>query len=113
MSKIDFQNVHTMIGADANMEGDISLDGGLIVYGKIKGNVITKGPVRIAQSAQVKGNISASDVQVGGTIEGNVTVDNRIVLGKQSTVKGDMVYRRLFIEEGAEFSGKCDMRVAK
>jgi cytoskeletal protein CcmA (bactofilin family) len=102
-----------MIGADAKVEGNISLDGGLIVYGKIIGNVATKGPVRIAQSAQVKGNISASDVQVGGIIEGNITVDNRIVLGKQSTVNGDMIYRRLFIEEGAEFSGKCDMRVPK
>ena len=113
MSKIDFQNVHTMIGADAKVEGNISLDGGLIVYGKIRGNVTTKGPVRISQSAQVIGNITASDVQVGGTIEGNITVENRIVLGKETTVKGDMIYRRLFIEEGAEFSGKCDMRAVK
>ena len=37
MSKIDFQNVHTMLGADATLEGNISLDGGLIIYGKIKG----------------------------------------------------------------------------
>lgn len=109
MSKIDFQNVHTMIGADASMEGNIRLEGGLIVYGKIKGNVTTEGPVRISQSAQVVGNITASDVQVGGAIEGNITVDNRIVLGKKSIVKGDMIYRILFIEEGAVFSGKCDL----
>lgn len=113
MSKIDFQNVHTMIGADAIVDGNINLDGGLIVYGKIKGNVTTKGPVRIAQSAQVRGNITASDVQVGGTIEGNITAENRVVLGKKSIVNGDMTYRRLFIEEGAEFSGKCDLRNVK
>ena len=108
MSKIDFQNVHTMIGADADMEGSIKLEGGLIVYGKIKGDVITKGPVRISRSAEIIGNITASDIQVGGIISGNVTVNDRIVLGNQSTVKGDMVYRRLYIEEGAKFSGKCD-----
>lgn len=108
MSKIDFQNVHTMIGADADMEGSIKLEGGLIVYGKIKGDVITKGPVRIAKSAEIIGNITASDIQVGGIISGNVTVNDRIVLGSQSTVKGDMVYRRLYIEEGAKFSGRCD-----
>ena len=109
MSKIDFQNVHTMIGADANMEGSIRLEGGLIVYGKIKGDVLTKGPVRIARSAEVIGNITASDIQVGGIINGNVTVNDRIVLGNQSTVNGDMVYRRLYIEEGAKFSGRCDL----
>lgn len=108
MSKIDFQNVHTMIGADAIMEGNIALDGGLIVYGKIKGNVTTNGPVRIARSAEVIGNIASSDIQVGGTIEGDITVKDRIVLGKECIVKGDMVYRRLYIEEGAKFSGKCN-----
>ena len=87
MSKIDFQNVHTMIGADANLEGNITLDGGLIVYGKIKGNVNTKGPVRIARSAQVVGNITASDIQIGGIIEGNISVNDRIVLGNLSTTE--------------------------
>ena len=109
MSKIDFQNVHTMIGAEANIEGNISLEGGLIVYGKIQGDVSTKGPVRIAKTAEIVGNIIASDIQIGGIVNGNITVDDRIVLGDQSTVNGDMVYRRLYIEEGAKFSGRCDL----
>ncbi len=109
MSKIDFQNVHTMIGAEANIEGNISLEGGLIVYGKIQGDVSTKGPVRIAKTAEIVGNIIASDIQIGGIVNGNITVDDRIVLGDQSIVNGDMVYRRLYIEEGAKFSGRCDL----
>ncbi|MEE8340834.1 MAG: polymer-forming cytoskeletal protein [Candidatus Neomarinimicrobiota bacterium] len=109
MSKIDFQNVHTMIGADAILEGNINLDGGLIVYGKILGDVNTKGPVRIAKTAEIVGNISASDIQISGIVKGNITVDDRIVLGDQSIVNGDMIYRRLYIEEGAKFSGRCDI----
>lgn len=109
MSKIDFQNVHTMIGADATIEGNINLDGGLIVYGKIIGNVKTSGPVRITKNAEIVGNIFASDIQIGGIVKGNITVRDRIVLSDQSTVNGDMVYQRLYIEEGAKFSGKCDL----
>ena len=109
MSKIDFQNVHTMVGADATLEGNIVLDGGLIVYGKIQGDVNTKGPVRIARTAEVVCNIIASDIQIGGIIKGNITVNDRIVLGNLSTVNGDMVYRRLYIQEGAKFSGRCDL----
>ena len=111
MSKIDFQNVHTMVGADAILEGNINLDGGLIVYGKIKGDVKTKGPVRIAKTAEIVGNVTASDIQIGGIVKGNITVADRIVLGNQSTVNGDMIYRRLYIEEGAKFSGRCDLTV--
>ena len=109
MSKIDFQNVHTMVGADATLEGNINLDGGLIVYGKIQGDVNTKGPVRIAKTAKIVGNIIASDIQISGIVNGNITVNDRIVLGNQSAVNGDMVYRRLYIEEGAKFSGRCDL----
>ncbi len=109
MSKIDFQNVHTMVGADATIEGNVNLDGGLIVYGKIKGNVNTKGPVRIAKTAEVVGNIVASDIQIGGVVKGNISVNDRIILSNQSTVNGDMVYHRLYIEEGAKFSGRCDL----
>ena len=111
MSKIDFQNVHTMVGADATLEVNINLDGGLIVYGKIKGDVKTKGPVRIAKTAEIVGSVTASDIQIGGNVKGNITVADRIVLGNQSTVNGDMVYRRLYIEEGAKFSGRCDLTV--
>ena len=109
MSNIDFQNVHTMIGADATLEGNMNLDGGLIVYGKIKGDISTKGPIRIARTAQVVGNIIASDIQIGGIVNGDITVNDRIVLGNQSAVNGDMVYRKLYIEEGAKFSGRCDL----
>ncbi len=110
MSKIDFQNVHTMIGADATVTGNVELEGGLIVYGKIYGHITTKGPVRIAKGAIVQGNVTASDVHIGGTVKGNVTAGNRVVLGHESALAGDLVYRRLAIEEGAQFEGRCDVR---
>ena len=109
MGKIDFHNVHTMIGADAIIKGDIELKGGLIVYGTIEGNVTTDGPVRVAKTAAIIGDVHASDIQIGGRVEGNVIVNNRAVLGNQSNLIGDLTYRRLLIEEGAEFHGKCDL----
>jgi cytoskeletal protein CcmA (bactofilin family) len=108
--KIDFKNVHTMIGADAVIRGDIELKGGLITYGKVYGRIVTDGPVRVARSGAVYGDIVASDVHIGGLVEGNVTAQDRVVLGNESTLKGDLVYRRLLIEEGAQFAGRCDLR---
>ena len=48
MTKINFQNVHTMIGADASIEGPIVLNEGIIIYGRVIGDVKSKGPVRVA-----------------------------------------------------------------
>ena len=107
MAKIDFKNVQTMIGAKAVVNGPIKLRGGIIVYGKVYGDIYTDGPVRITISGEVIGDIQASDAHIGGSIQGNVTVSNRIVLGRKSDLKGDLIYSSLVIEDGAQFEGSC------
>ncbi|NOZ73931.1 MAG: polymer-forming cytoskeletal protein, partial [FCB group bacterium] len=109
----DFQNVHTVIGADATMVGDLSLEGGLIIYGTVEGNIQTSGPVRVAKSGVVKGNISSSDIQLHGNVYGDVTVKARAVLGGQCTLEGDLTYQHLLIEEGARFTGQCRLAAAE
>ena len=107
MAKIDFKNVQTMIGAEAVVNGPIKLRGGIIVYGKVYGDIHTDGPVRITISGEVIGDVQASDAHIRGRIKGNVTVSNRIVLGRKSELKGDLIYRNLIIEDGAQFEGSC------
>jgi len=109
MSKINFQNVHTMIGADAVVDGPIILNEGIIVYGKIMGDIQTKGPVRIAQNALVEGNIVGGNIRISGIVKGNVESNGQVILGKNCVLKGDIVYRKLLIEDGAQFEGKCDI----
>ena len=109
MSKINFQNVHTMIGADARIDGPVKLLEGIIIYGQVHGDVITDGPVRIAQNALVQGNISGSHIRVGGTVVGDIAAGGQVILGKKCILKGDIVYRKLLIEDGAQFEGKCDI----
>ena len=109
MAKIDFKNVQTMIGAEAVVNGPIKLRGGIIVYGKVYGDIHTDGPVRITISGEVIGDVQASDAHIGGSIKGNVTVSNRILLGRKSVLKGDLIYRNLIIEDGAQFEGSCSV----
>ena len=109
MAKIDFNNVQTMIGAEAVVNGPIKLRGGIIVYGKVYGDIHTDGPVRITISGEVIGDVQASDAHIGGSIKGNVTVSNRIVLGRKSELKGDLIYHNLIIEDGAQFEGSCSV----
>ncbi len=111
MTKINFQNVHTMVGADAVVDGPIILKQGIIVYGTVKGTVRTNGPVRIAENGTVKGDIYGSDIKVGGTVSGNLVADGQVILGQNSILNGDIIYRKLLIEDGAKFSGKCDLIV--
>ena len=107
MAKKDNKDVHTMIGVDAVIQGNITCQDGVAIYGKVYGDVTSEGPVRIARGGEVHGNVQASDSQIGGIVDGNIRVDNRAVLGSESNLKGDLVYRTLVVEEGAQFQGHC------
>ena len=109
MSKINFQNVHTMIGADARIDGPVKLREGIIIYGQVHGDIVTDGPVRVAQNALVQGNISGSHIRIGGTVVGNIAANGQVILGKKCILKGDIIYRKLLIEDGAQFEDKCDI----
>ena len=109
MEMIKIQNVHTMVGSDARVNGPIRLTEGIIIYGEVIGDVETKGPVRIAQNGSVVGNITGSDIRVGGNVKGNIISDGQVILGKKCSLRGDIVYRKLSIEDGAQFEGKCDL----
>ena len=107
MAKINFQNMNSMVGQDAVFQGDIKLDEGIIVYGTVYGNIQSKGAVRVSRTGKVHGDISASDIHVGGDVEGDVVVENRAVLGEASLLNGNLTYKSLIIEEGAQFQGQC------
>ena len=92
MARNEYKDVHTMIGADAVIQGNVNCQGGIAVYGKVFGDVTSEGPVRVAR---------------GGEVHGNVRVENRAVLGSECNLKGDLIYRSLVIEEGAQFQGSC------
>ena len=109
MESSKFKNVHTMIGPDAIINGPIRLKQGLIVYGKIYGDVITKGPVRVAKNGLVQGNIEGFSIMVGGTVIGDIKSDGQVTLRKNCVLKGDISYRKLLIEDGAQFEGQCDL----
>ena len=111
MDRLKFKNIHTMIGPDATINGHIRLTDGLIIYGKVYGDVITKGSVRIAKDGLVQGNVEGSNIRVGGTVIGDVKSNGQVVLRKNCVLKGDISYRKLHIEDGAQFEGQCDLVV--
>jgi len=111
MNKSNLKSVYTMIGSDVEIDGSINLKEGIIIYGQVHGNVKTEGPVRIAKHGLVDGNVTGLDIRVGGTVLGNISSKGQVILGENCVLKGDIIYRKLLIEDGAQFEGKCDIIV--
>ena len=59
-----------------NVVADRIVCGGLIVRGKVKGAVVSKGPVLVGPEAEVKGNVTAPSLAVGAgaVLEGKYAI---------------------------------------
>ncbi|SVB61139.1 uncharacterized protein METZ01_LOCUS213993 [marine metagenome] len=98
-----------MVGPDAEIRGDINLNEGLIIYGKVYGSISSESDIRIGKTGKVYGDIKAQNIHIGGEVFGNVNIEDKAELGKYSTLDGDLIYKQLLIEEGAKFQGQCTL----
>lgn len=67
-----------------NVVSDRVQCGGLIVRGKLKGHVVSRGPVLVGPEAEIKGDVRAPALAVGAgaILEGNYAIGNPIVEAK-------------------------------
>ena len=90
--------------------GDIVSDSNLLIEGEIIGNVSCSGKVMIGTSGKIKGNLVCVNAEVDGAMDGELTIENLLVLHSTARIKGDIQTLKLTIEEGAYFEGACVMK---
>jgi cytoskeletal protein CcmA (bactofilin family) len=101
--------IDTLIGAKADVKGDIVFSGGLRIDGKQKGNIAAKGAgnstLVLSENAEVVGNVTVPHMIVNGKIKGNVHCVERIELQSKAEIVGDVHYKVIEMALGAVISG--------
>lgn len=108
-ARLDASKVETLIGAEATVQGVVSLKGSLRVDGRVEGSISDAQTVVIAPGGFVRGDVSADSVVVGGTVIGNVTATESIEILAEGRVRGDIRCPRLVVEDGGLLNGGCAM----
>ena len=90
--------------------GDIVSDSNLLIEGEIIGNISCSGKVMIGTSGKIRGNLACVNAEVDGAMDGELTIENLLVLHSTARIKGDIQTLKLTIEEGAYFEGACVMK---
>ena len=102
-------NELNFIGTGTTLEGLIETNGSLRIDGKIKGTVKSNDSVTIGSGGEVLGDVFARNVILGGKVEGNVVVEEKLILESTSILIGNIRAAKLIIDEGALFNGKSEM----
>jgi cytoskeletal protein CcmA (bactofilin family) len=97
---------YSVLDAQLTVHGDIETQGTLRVDGRLDGSIRRADIVVIGSGATVVGNISAREVIVGGSVQGDVTATTRIELQPSAVVTGDIDAGAIMIHEGCVVQGR-------
>lgn len=106
--KKDGQKKFTM-GPGDSLEGKLVYDGSVHADGKVEGELHVTGNIDVASGANVRALLEGANVTLKGAVEGAVTARDKLTLGKNARLNGDIVVRRLQIDDGATLNGHVRM----
>ena len=107
-SKKDGLRRFTM-GPNDSLEGKLTYEGHVHVDGRAEGELHVTGNIDVASGAKVKALLEASNVTIKGDVEGALNARDKLILGKNAKLSGDISARRLQIEDGASLNGHVRM----
>ncbi len=98
------------IGANLSFKGELQGDEDLIIEGRVEGRIsIKQGSVTVGDKGRVDADIEAASIQVAGTVKGNLTGADRVVLLESGRVEGNITAKSVILENGCRFKGSIDM----
>ena len=100
----DFKNFqYNVIGSQSSIKGDLILSGDSIVNSIVEGTIEIKdkGKLILERGSLVKGKIKAIDIEIYGTVEGEIECSGLVSIRSSAQVMGEIKSDRLVIYPGA------------
>lgn len=95
----------SVIAGSAVIRGNVRGDTSLEILGRVEGDVGVTGDLSIGPDAVIVGAVSGARVLVGGSVEGDVSGTEAVVVADTGRVVGDLVAPRIGMSEGAQVRG--------
>ncbi len=101
--------IHTLVGEDTELRGDVLFSGGLHVDGTVRGNVIARtdsaAVLTVGEQGFIEGEVRVPNVVLNGKVIGDVYAVERIELAPRARITGNVYYNLLEMAMGAEVNG--------
>ena len=108
--KVDQSPPQAVIGAGVKMQGQIISRENIIVDGLIEGSITAEdNQVLVSDSGAVKGNIHASIILVEGSVIGDISASQSVVISASGNMIGNIESPRVTLQDGAKFKGSNEM----
>lgn len=98
--------VFSRLGPSVHLQGNIDGSEDLVIDGQVEGKIAVAGHrVIISASARIRGEITAHEVIIEGSLEGNITATGKVTVKAKAVLNGDVSAGSVAVEDGAKFKG--------
>lgn len=105
--------IHNNFSANTSIVGNINAGSDIRIDGSLQGNIECAGKVIIGEQSRIQGNIIATNAEINGKVNGNLTIRETLTLKSTSNIEGDITTQVLIIEPQAVLNGSCKMQDPK
>jgi cytoskeletal protein CcmA (bactofilin family) len=99
-----------VLGKDVTVTGEIRSHEPLIIEGEVEGTIDVAGHLlTIAPNGKVRASVKAKEIDVLGSLQGNVEGADKIYIRNGARFVGDIHARGIVIEDGGFIRGKVDL----
>lgn len=92
-----------------DIEGVVRSDSNIRIDGNVKGDIQVKGRLVVGPTGTIRGEIVCENADIEGSITGKISVNGLLSLKSTARLDCDIQTKKLAIEPGAVFTGKCEM----
>ena len=101
---------NALVGVGVTVEGQVLSHEDIVIAGKVQGALIAKNHhAHIAKSGVITADITAKIISIEGSVTGNITGLESVILAATSIVHGNIECPRVSLEDGAKFKGSIEM----
>jgi cytoskeletal protein CcmA (bactofilin family) len=96
------------------IKGEITGREDLFIDGEVQGKIrIEEGVVTVGPSGRVNAEIVAREIVIQGNVKGNLTGRDRVQIAHSGRANGNVITRRISIDDGAELRGNVEITPAE
>ena len=99
----------TRLSDTSSLKGTLRFRESVAIHGSFEGEIAAEGYLYIAPGAEVRADIRADTIIIGGIVHGNVDALGRLEMLAGCKIYGNVRTRKLRIADGVVFEGKCQM----
>jgi len=104
--------LEVIVGCDTVIKGDITSKGTVRIDGRFEGNLAAEAVI-IGEGAYLLGDITARTLLAAGRITGNVHSSDSVEIQPRGEVCGDIYTSRLSVADGGVFEGRSYMQKSR